>query len=71
MPRGLVWLEIEGGTPTNIYEVTYSTSNQRLFFGMFNGMYKTKTPRRAHEIRLSGGNEGIRTLDEAQHPILP
>lgn len=29
-------------------------------------------PRKPHSIRgRSGGNEGIRTLDEALHPILP
>ena len=49
VPWGLVWLEIEGVPVVNLYEVTYSTSNQRLLFGMFYGMYKTKTPRKAHE----------------------
>jgi len=48
VPWGLVWLEIEGVPVANIYEVTLGTSNQRLFFGVFYGSYKTKTPRRAH-----------------------
>jgi hypothetical protein len=39
--------------------------------GMLLGMYKTKTPRQGRFQWVTGGNGGIRTLDEALHPILP
>jgi hypothetical protein len=51
---GQRWLGIEGGSHLLIQTllVTVANSrniqNQRRFFGMSYGMYKTKTPRRAH-----------------------
>ena len=59
-----------GGTWGHAYP-KFKPKNQREFKGMSLGMYKNKTPRRAHVYQLFGGNGGIRTLDEALHPILP